>query len=55
MSWFIQNWNIGREWVNQLSSITHEIYKFFDETFDIYGVFSDISKAFDRVWHDDLY
>ena len=35
-------------------SITHEIYKSFDEGFEVRGVFLDISKAFDRVWHDHL-
>ena len=38
--------------INQLLSITHKIYKSFDEGFEVRGVFLDISKAFDRVWHD---
>ena len=40
----------------QLLSITHEIYKSFDynPSLDIREVFVDISKAFDKVWHDDL-
>ena len=38
----------------QLLSITHEIYKSFDEGFEVRGVFLDISRAFDRVWHDSL-
>ena len=38
----------------QLLSITREIYKSFDEGFEVRGVFLDISKAFDRVWHDGL-
>ena len=29
-------------------------YKSFDEGFEVRGVFLDISKAFDRVWHDGL-
>ena len=40
--------------INQLLSITHEIYKSFDEGFEVRRVFLDISKAFDRVWHDGL-
>ena len=37
-------------------SITHDIYKNFDAnpTLDTRGVFLDISKAFDRVWHKGL-
>ena len=32
--------------VNQLLSITHEIYKSFGDGFDVRSVFLDISKAF---------
>ena len=39
---------------NQLMSITHEIYQSFDHGFDVRGVFLDISKAFDKVWHNGL-
>ena len=35
--------------INQLISITHEIYKSFDEVFEVSRVFLDISKAFDSV------
>ena len=37
-------------------SIIHEIQTAFDEnpTADVRGVFLDISKAFDKVWHDGL-
>ena len=36
--------------------MTHEIYKAFDAnpSLDVKGVFLDLSKAFDRVWHDGL-
>ena len=40
--------------INQLSSITHNIYKSFDDGYEVRGVFLDISKAFDKVWHDGL-
>ena len=40
--------------INQLLSITYEIYQLFDEGFDVRSVFLDISKAFDKVWHDGL-
>ena len=40
----------------QLLSIVHEIYTSFDcyPPLDIRAVFLDISKAFDRVWHEGL-
>ena len=44
----------GDSCINQLLSITHEIYQSFDEGFDVCSVLLDISKAFDKVWHDDL-
>ena len=44
----------GDSCINQLFSITHEIYKSFDEGSEVRRVFLDISKAFDWVWHDGL-
>ena len=44
----------GDSCVNQLLAITHEIYKSFDEGFEVRGVFLYISKAFDKVWHKGL-
>ena len=44
----------GDSCINQLLSITHEIYQSFVECFDVRSVFFDISKAFDKVWHDGL-
>ena len=35
-------------------SITHEIYKSFHNEFEVRGVFPDISKAFDKVWHEGI-
>ena len=42
--------------VHQLLSITHEIYKAFDTnpSLEVRGVFLDLLKAFDKVWHDGL-
>mgnify|MGYP001793799177 FL=1 len=42
--------------INQLLSITHEIYAAFDsnQSLEVRGVFLDISKAFDKVWHQGL-
>ena len=39
----------GDSWINQLLSITHEIYQSFDKGFDVRSVFLGISKAFDKV------
>ena len=41
--------------INQLVSITHEIYKWFDDGNEVRGVFLDLSKAFDKVWHQGLH
>ena len=40
--------------IHQLISITREIYAYFDAnpSLAVRGVFLDISKAFDRVWHE---
>ena len=39
---------------NQLISITHEINQSFDNGVEVRYVFLDISKAFDKVWHNGL-
>ena len=44
----------GDSCINQLLSITHDIYKSFDCGYEVRGVFLDISKAFDKVWHDGI-
>ena len=46
----------GVSCVNQLISITHEICKAFDAntSLEVKGVFLDLSKAFDKNWHDHL-
>ena len=42
--------------INQLLAITHEIFEAFDcnPSLEIRSVFFDISKAFDKVWHEGL-
>ena len=42
--------------INQLVSITHEIYSAFDcnPSLEVRRVFPNLSKAFVKVWHDGL-
>ena len=42
--------------IHQLLAITHEILEAFDRnpSLEVRSVFSDISKAFDKLWHEDL-
>ena len=42
----------GDSCINQLLSITHKIYKSFDDGLEVRSVFLDTSKAFDKVWHE---
>ena len=44
----------GDSCINQLLSITHEIYSLFDEGLEVRSAFLDISKAFCKVWHKGL-
>ena len=44
----------GDSCINQRLAITHEIYKSLDKGFEVRGVFLDISKVSDKVWHADL-
>ena len=46
--------NQGDSCIYQLLSVTHEIYESFDNGFEVRGIFLDISKAFDKVWHKGL-
>ena len=45
---------LGDSCINQLFSITNEMYQSFDNDLEVRGVFLDISKAFDKVWHKGL-
>ena len=42
--------------INQLISMTHEIYRAFNcnPSLEVKGIFLDLSKAFDKVWHQGL-
>ena len=41
----------GDSCINQLLSITYDIFHCFDEGMETRAIFLDISKAFDKVWH----
>ena len=45
----------GDSCINQLLTVIHEIYKSFNACLDVRAVFLDISKAFDKVWHQALF
>ena len=42
--------------INQLISVTHEIYCAFNcnPSIEVRGIFLDLSKAFDKLWHQGL-
>lgn len=40
--------------MNQLISIAYEVFKSFDEGYQVRRVFLDRFQAFDKVWHEDL-
>ena len=44
----------GDSTINQLLSITSDIYEAFENYDEVRAVFLDISKAFDKVWHEGL-
>lgn len=41
--------------INQHLAITHETYRFFDACLNVRATFLDVSKAFDKVLHQDLF
>ena len=44
----------GDSCIYQLISITSDIYRSFEKHYETRALFLDISKAFDKVWHDGL-
>ena len=46
----------GDSTINQLIDLVNDIHKSFDhpKSLEVRAVFLDISKAFDKVWHDGL-
>ena len=45
---------LGYSCINQLLSVNHKIVSAFEMGLEVRGIFLDISKAFDKVWHDGL-
>ena len=46
---FFSSFKQGDSYINHLLSITHDIYQFLDQGYEVRGVVLDISKAFDKV------
>ena len=44
----------GDSCINQLLSLVHEIHESFDRGFEVRSIYLDMSKAFDKVWHEGL-
>ena len=44
----------GDSCINQLLSITNDIFTFFDNGLEVRGVYLDMPKAFDKVCYDRL-
>ena len=44
----------GDSCINEFLSINHEILNAFDKRLEVRGIFLDISKAFDKLWHDSF-
>ena len=44
----------GDSCIKRLLTIIHDIYKSLDCGYEVRGIFLDISKAFDKVWHDGI-
>ena len=44
----------GGSCINQLLSNAHEIFESFDVGLEVKSVFLDISKAFNKLWHDGI-
>ena len=44
----------GDSCVNQLLAITHAIFSSFFDNYEVRGVFPDISKAFNKVWDEEI-
>ena len=49
-----QSFKPRKSGINQLLSITHEVYKSFGHVLEVRGGFLGISKPFDNVWHKGL-
>ena len=44
----------GDSCINQLLSVTNDIYHSFDKGFETRAIFLDIPRAFHKVWHKEL-
>ena len=44
----------GNSCINQLIYITHKMYESLGAGLEVSSAFRDISKAFDKVWHEGV-
>ena len=44
----------GGPCINQLTAVTHDIFKSFDDGLEVRGVLLDVSKSFNKVWHEEI-
>ena len=44
----------GDPGINQVFSVTHDVYTPFDDRLEIQSVFVDIQKDFDKGWYEEL-
>ena len=49
--WALTGFKPRHSCINQLTSITHKLYRGFHNKLEMWGIYLDISKAFDKVWH----
>jgi hypothetical protein len=54
LTWRNSGFKKGDSVMNQLLFISEQIYKSLEDGRDVCTIFLDISKAFDRVWHEGL-
>ena len=45
----------GDSWIDQVFSVTHDIYTPFDDRLEIKGVFVDIPEDFDKGWYEESF
>ena len=50
----LSGFRLDHSCTNQLLSIAHKLFSAFDDGHEVRGIFLNIFKVFDRVWHEGL-